>query len=141
MNPNHHLDDATLMAFGRFTSDFEITAMKASGVNMIRVLIPLLAVASLLTYLMIEFNDRLLPDLNRQARSLRADISVEDVMCLKPDDVIVIDRKISEPLEMPVGTGSVILGNIGIFNNRLALKITDIRKRYNDAEEVIPSHG
>jgi lipopolysaccharide export system permease protein len=67
---------ATLMAFGRFTSDFEITAMKASGVNMIRVMIPLLAAASVLTYLMIEFNDRLLPDLNRQARSLRADIAV-----------------------------------------------------------------
>ncbi|MFH2002631.1 MAG: FliM/FliN family flagellar motor switch protein, partial [Planctomycetota bacterium] len=70
-----------------------------------------------------------------------AEISVEDVLCLKLDDVIVIDRKISEPLEMPVGTGSVIFGNIGIYNNRLALKITDIRKRNNDAEEVIPSHG
>lgn len=70
-----------------------------------------------------------------------AEISVEDVLCLKQDDVIVIDRKISEPLEMPVGTGSVILGNIGVYNNRLALKITDIQKRENDAEEVSPSHG
>ncbi len=67
---------ATLMAFGRLTSDFEITAIKASGINMMRVLFPLLVAAGLVTYLMIEFNDRILPDLNKEARHLRADISV-----------------------------------------------------------------
>lgn len=66
---------ATLMAFGRFGSDFEITAMKASGVNMFRVIFPLLIAGGLITWGMIEFNDRVLPDLNKKARMLRADIS------------------------------------------------------------------
>ncbi|MFQ5453781.1 MAG: LptF/LptG family permease [Candidatus Zixiibacteriota bacterium] len=66
---------ATLMAFGRLTSDFEITAMKANGINIIRILIPLLIAGSCLTYLMIEFNDKILPDLNKRARVLRGDIS------------------------------------------------------------------
>ncbi len=66
---------ATLMAFGRLTSDFEITAIKASGVNLLRVLVPLLVVGALLMIGMIEFNDRVLPDLNKRSRLLWADIS------------------------------------------------------------------
>lgn len=66
---------ATLMAFGRLTSDFEITAIKASGVNLLRVLVPLLVAGALLMVGMIEFNDRVLPDLNKRSRLLWADIS------------------------------------------------------------------
>ncbi|MDH4158372.1 MAG: LptF/LptG family permease [candidate division Zixibacteria bacterium] len=67
---------ATLMAFGRLTSDFEITAMKASGVNLLRVLVPVLIAGGVISGLMIEFNDRVLPDLNKKARLLWGDISV-----------------------------------------------------------------
>jgi len=66
---------ATLMAFGRLTSDFEITAIKASGVNLLRVIIPLLIAASVIMGGMIYFNDRVLPDLNKRARLLWGDIS------------------------------------------------------------------
>ena len=66
---------ATLMAFGRLTSDFEITAIKASGINMLRVLVPVLLAGSVLTYGMVQFNDKILPDLNKKARELRRDIS------------------------------------------------------------------
>ncbi len=66
---------ATLMAFGRLTSDFEITAIKASGINLVRVLIPLLMVGAVLMAGMIEFNDKVLPDLNKRSRLLWADIS------------------------------------------------------------------
>jgi lipopolysaccharide export system permease protein len=66
---------ATLMAFGRLTSDFEITALKASGVNLLRIMLPLLVVGGIITVAMIGFNDRVLPDLNKRARSLRSDIS------------------------------------------------------------------
>ncbi|MFQ6007424.1 MAG: LptF/LptG family permease [Candidatus Zixiibacteriota bacterium] len=67
---------ATLMAFGRLTSDFEITAIKTSGVNLLRVLIPLLIAGWVITAAMIEFNDKVLPELNRRARLLRSDIAV-----------------------------------------------------------------
>ncbi len=66
---------ATLMAFGRMSSDFEVTAIKASGVNLINILLPLLLAASVLTYGMVQFNDKVLPDLNKQARQLWGDIA------------------------------------------------------------------
>lgn len=66
---------ATLMAFGRLTSDFEVTAIKSSGINLLQLLIPLLVAASILTGVMIWFNDAILPDLNRRARILGGDIS------------------------------------------------------------------
>lgn len=65
---------ATLMAFGRMGSDMEIIAMKASGVNLLRVIMPLLAAGCVITYLMVQFNDKILPDLNKEARQLSADI-------------------------------------------------------------------
>lgn len=66
---------AVLMAFGRLTADFEITAMKASGINLLRIIMPLLVAGGIITYGMIEFNDKILPDLNKQARHLWGDIA------------------------------------------------------------------
>lgn len=66
---------ATLMAFGRLTADFEVTAIKSSGINLLQLLIPLLIAASILTGVMIWFNDAVLPDLNKRARMLWGDIS------------------------------------------------------------------
>ena len=65
----------TLMAFGRLTADFEIIAMKASGVNLLRILIPLLLAAGVITVAMSLFSDRILPDLNKRSRTLWGDIS------------------------------------------------------------------
>ena len=65
---------ATLMAFGRLGSDFEIIAMKASGINLVVAMLPLFAAGALLTYGMVQFNDKVLPDLNKKARLLTTDI-------------------------------------------------------------------
>jgi lipopolysaccharide export system permease protein len=65
---------ATLMAFGRLSSDFEITAIKASGINLMHILVPLMVAALLVTVGMVQFNDRVLPDLNKKARLLLGDI-------------------------------------------------------------------
>lgn len=66
---------ATLMAFGRLSSDFEITALKSSGINVIQLLKPVLFGGILISVGMIWFNDKILPDLNKQARHLHGDIS------------------------------------------------------------------
>jgi len=66
---------ATLMAFGRMSSDFEITALKSSGVNVIELLKPVLFGGILVSVGMVLFNDKILPDLNKQARHLHGDIS------------------------------------------------------------------
>ena len=66
---------ATLMAFGRFSSDNEITALKASGVHLYRLIAPVLMTAALLTIGMERFNNCVLPDFNHRVRLLYSDIS------------------------------------------------------------------
>ena len=66
---------ATLMAFGRMTSDLEIIAIKSSGINLMRMIIPVLTAGFIITLLMVQFNDKVLPDLNKQARELWGNIS------------------------------------------------------------------
>src|SRR3972149_5569030 len=51
---------ATLMAFGGLSSNSEITAMKASGVSLYRMMFPVLIVAGVLTYFMVQFDNKVL---------------------------------------------------------------------------------
>ncbi|MBN1213345.1 MAG: LptF/LptG family permease, partial [candidate division Zixibacteria bacterium] len=66
---------ATLMAFGRLSADFEITAIKSSGIHLFQIMLPLLLVGLLISAGMVEFNDKILPDLNKKARLLWGNIS------------------------------------------------------------------
>lgn len=76
---------ATLLTFGRLTSDFEIIAIKTSGINLLRILIPLLIAAGFLTYGMIQFSDKVLPELNHKARVLTGDIrSMRPTLTFRP---------------------------------------------------------
>jgi len=65
---------STLMAFGRLSQDNEITALKASGVSIYRLILPALVASILISVGMIFFNDRVLPELNHHARLLMTDI-------------------------------------------------------------------
>ncbi len=65
---------ATLYAFSALAADNEITALKASGVNLNRTLVPLLVVAVLFGGGMMWFNDYLLPETNHQLKILLLDI-------------------------------------------------------------------
>lgn len=66
---------STLMAFGRFSSDHEITAMKSLGISPVRAMMPVMIVGILLVGFMIWFNDRVLPQANFRAAALRNDIT------------------------------------------------------------------
>jgi len=66
---------ATLMAFGGLSSNNEITIMKAGGISLKKLMIPVLILASILTYLMVLFNNQVLPEANHSARVLLQDIS------------------------------------------------------------------
>jgi lipopolysaccharide export system permease protein len=65
---------ATLMAFGNMSSANEITAMKASGMSLYRMIAPVVFASLLLTYLLIEFNNKVLPEANFQLKGLLIDI-------------------------------------------------------------------
>ena len=65
---------AVLYAFSRLASESEITALKASGVSMSRILAPVLGGATVLAIGMVYFNDFVLPDANHRLRILTTDI-------------------------------------------------------------------
>ncbi|HID94785.1 MAG TPA: YjgP/YjgQ family permease [Candidatus Latescibacteria bacterium] len=65
---------ACLMAFGRLSADNEIAAIKASGVSLYRLILPVLLVSTLIAILLVIFNNRILPESNHRARILMSAI-------------------------------------------------------------------
>lgn len=65
---------SVLMAFGGLSSQNEITAMKAAGVSLYRMMAPVLLAAIIITYLTIEFYNTVLPEANHKAKTLMIDI-------------------------------------------------------------------
>ncbi|NIR48264.1 YjgP/YjgQ family permease [candidate division KSB1 bacterium] len=66
---------ATIMAFGRLAADNEITAIRASGISLYQIFIPLVLLATLVAAGLIWFNNNVLPDFNHKARLLATDIT------------------------------------------------------------------
>lgn len=66
---------SVLYAFSRLASENEITAMKANGVSMRRIMLPVLGWSVVFSLGMIAFNDRLLPLTNHRLRTLQGDIA------------------------------------------------------------------
>ncbi len=65
---------AALMAYGRLSSDNEITALKSAGVHSFRIILPSLIMATLLAVGLIYFNNNILPESNHKATMLTMDI-------------------------------------------------------------------
>lgn len=65
---------ATLMGFGNLSSSSEITAMKAGGISLYRMMAPVILMSLLVTYSMIEFNNKVLPEANHRLKTLLMDI-------------------------------------------------------------------
>ncbi len=61
---------STILAFGRLSSDNEITAFKASGINIYSMMRPVVITAILLSMFMIYFNNSILPDSNFALKNL-----------------------------------------------------------------------
>ena len=84
---------AVLYTFNRMASDNEITAMKASGQNLPRLLMPVVAAATVLALGMVWFNNTVLPDSNHRLQVLLSSISQK-----KPTFVLK-ERTINEVLD------------------------------------------
>ena len=66
---------AVLHAFGRMAADSEITALKATGVHLGRVVLPVLVASILLAFAEFVFVDQVLPRANHRLKNLLVDIA------------------------------------------------------------------
>ncbi|MDP8206769.1 MAG: LptF/LptG family permease [Candidatus Electryonea clarkiae] len=65
---------ASLMAFGRLAGDFEIVALKAAGISLIRMIIPAIAASIVVGAFSLYFQDKILPDYNHRNKLLTISI-------------------------------------------------------------------
>jgi lipopolysaccharide export system permease protein len=65
---------ATLMAFGQLAAENEITAMKASGISLYRMILPVLMAAAILSAGLVYYNNFILPESNHRLMNLMIDI-------------------------------------------------------------------
>lgn len=76
---------STLMAYGALSQNNEITIMKSSGVSLYRMILPAFLAGIVVAFLLYEFDDRVLPDANHQAKILMSDISrTKPTLSLEP---------------------------------------------------------
>jgi lipopolysaccharide export system permease protein len=66
---------AVLYTFSRLSGDNEITAVKAGGVSLLSLTLPVLAASVVVAAAMVWFNDSVLPESNHKLRALLSDIS------------------------------------------------------------------
>ncbi len=66
---------STLHAFSRMASENEITAFKASGIALQKLMVPVILSAGVLTVTMVWFNDQVLPAANHRLTTLTNDIA------------------------------------------------------------------
>lgn len=63
---------AVLITFGAFSRTSELTAMKATGISMYRIIAPVLLVAAVLSVALFSFDEVYLPNANRRQDALRS---------------------------------------------------------------------
>jgi lipopolysaccharide export system permease protein len=117
---------STLMAFGRFSSDFEILAMKTSGINVVRMILPLLIGATLLAAGLVWFNNAVLPDANHKARVLMGDIRVMRPTLSIKSDIFINDIPGYFILIGHVDHKTSRIKNVLIYDQRVAKSNTTI---------------
>ncbi len=77
---------AVLITFGALSRTSEITAMKATGISLYRVVTPVLLVAAILSALLFAFDESYLPNANRRQEALLSSIKGKPAQTfLRPD--------------------------------------------------------
>lgn len=76
---------ATLMAFGNMSQNNEVTIMKSSGVSLYKMMAPSFLASIVIAVLLFQFNNKVLPDANHEAKILMGDISrTKPTLSLEP---------------------------------------------------------
>lgn len=69
---------AVLLSLGRLSSDNEIIAIKASGVNLISLIVPLLIVGIILSLVLFIFNDQVIPYAHYASRKTMVEVGIKN---------------------------------------------------------------
>jgi lipopolysaccharide export system permease protein len=69
---------SVLLSLGRLSSDNEIVTIKASGINIFRLLFPLLIVGLILSLVMVIFNDRVVPYAHFASRKTLVQVGIKN---------------------------------------------------------------
>lgn len=108
---------AVLYTFTRLASDNEITAMKASGISLFRIGLPVVVASVLVALGLFWFTDNVLPESNHQLQSLRTSINRKSpTFALQPRTVneIIGDRLFLEAQRVDPETNH--LGDVTIWD-------------------------
>ena len=70
-----------------------------------------------------------------------SEIPLKEILDLEKDDVIVLDKHIRDPVRMSIGEGAFVEGTIGMYNDRLAMKILRISAMRPAVKEVQQANG
>lgn len=66
---------ASIMAFGEFGERYELAAMKAAGISLTRVMVPLLGVTAIMAVMLYFFSNNIIPDFQRKAKNMLFNIA------------------------------------------------------------------
>ncbi|MFC1576657.1 LptF/LptG family permease [Candidatus Omnitrophota bacterium] len=80
---------ATLLAFGRLASDNEIIALRASGVSLYRIALPIVLTSLVISLFCIPLNDKILPQAGYSARKLIKEIGIRNPLALLEPGIFI----------------------------------------------------
>lgn len=105
---------AILFTFSNMASENEIMALKASGVDLRRVVVPVVVAAALIAGGMIWFNDRVLPESNYRWRMLMVDVA-------QTSPLLAIREQVINPIQGENGLSTYYLqaGEVDAASSRL----------------------
>lgn len=66
---------ASIMSFGEFGERYELAAMKAAGIPLTRVMVPLLGITTILAIMLFFFSNNIIPDFQRKAKNMLFNIA------------------------------------------------------------------
>ncbi|MCU0570281.1 MAG: LptF/LptG family permease [Oculatellaceae cyanobacterium Prado106] len=128
---------ATLMTYSRLSSDSELTALKACGVSVYRMVVPALGICCLITGLTFAFNELLVPAANYQASITLAKALNEEIHPFSESNIRYEEYK---TVEQPNGEKESVMSRLFYakrFDGRQMLGLTILDFSQEGLEQIV----
>lgn len=90
---------ATLMTYGRFSSDSELIALRGCGVSPYRIIIPAILLSCIVTSITFIFNELVVPTANYQATIIQEQYIPEDKKAFQQQDIYYPEYQLKRQLD------------------------------------------